>query len=75
MLADIQYSLRLYHLRFFVYFVRQKLGVDITLLDEDPDPIPITHDALFDGFYAWVQATPWITNSYRDWGEDYLNWF
>lgn len=55
--------------------VRQKLGIDITLLDEDPDPSTSPHDALFDGFYAWVQATPWITNNCADWGENYLNWF
>jgi hypothetical protein len=55
--------------------VRQKLDLDITLLDEDPDPGVPAHDALFDGFNYWVQATPWRPDSYSDWGEDYLNWF
>jgi len=55
--------------------VRQKLGLDITLLDEDPDPAAPAHDALFDGFYPWVQATPWKPDNCSDWGENYLNWF
>lgn len=54
--------------------VRQQLGIPITLLDKDPNPSDPTHDAQFDGFYAWVQAStsPWQPG---DWGAGYLNWF
>lgn len=55
--------------------VRQQLGISITLLEEGPNPKMPDHDVQFDGFYAWVQATPWIPNSCADWGENYLKWF
>ncbi|MCX6044964.1 MAG: endo-1,3-alpha-glucanase family glycosylhydrolase [Chloroflexi bacterium] len=54
--------------------VRQQLGITITLIEKDPNPSTVEHDALFDGFYSWVQAsTPeWQIG---DWGERYLRWF
>ncbi|HLF25636.1 MAG TPA: endo-1,3-alpha-glucanase family glycosylhydrolase [Anaerolineae bacterium] len=54
--------------------VRQQLGISFTLLDKDPDPNQLAHDALFDGFYAWVYSPSWPTST-LDWGEDYLKWF
>jgi hypothetical protein len=54
--------------------VRQQLGIPITLIEKDPNPTTAEHDAQFDGFYSWVQAsTPeWQPG---DWGERYLRWF
>lgn len=56
--------------------VREQLNVTVTLLDEDPNPYSPTHDAQFDGFYAWVQPTAgqWLTDC-TEWGEGYLRWF
>jgi hypothetical protein len=56
--------------------VREQLNVAVTLLDEDPNPYSPTHDAQFDGFYAWVQptASQWLTDC-TEWGEGYLKWF
>ncbi len=53
--------------------VRAQLGVTVTLFDKDPNPYSPTHDAQFDGFYAWVY-TQWRTDG-TDWGEGYLTWF
>lgn len=53
--------------------VRRQLGITVTLIDKDPDPLDSAHDALFDGFYAWVQAQ-WETDG-TEWGEEYLTWF
>ena len=54
--------------------VREQLGIPITLIEKDPNPTTVEHDARFDGFYSWVQAsTPeWQAG---DWGERYLRWF
>jgi hypothetical protein len=56
--------------------VREQLNITVTLLDEDPNPYSSTHDAQFDGFYAWVQptASQWLTDC-TEWGEGYLRWF
>jgi hypothetical protein len=56
--------------------VRQQLGISLTLIDEDPNPDQPAHDAHFDGFYAWVQATngQWQADG-SEWGEAYLRWF
>ncbi len=51
--------------------IRNLFGDSITLLDKDPNPDDPDHDALFDGFYAWVQPTHDCSN----WGEEYLGWF
>lgn len=55
--------------------VRQRLGVNVTLLTMGPNTSAPTHDTYFDGFYAWVQATPWIPYHCTDLGLDYLDWF
>ncbi len=55
--------------------VRQQLGITVTLLDKDPNPSTPTHDALFDGFYAWVQPTNAWKPDGTEWGEGYLSWF
>lgn len=57
--------------------VRSGLGTQITLIDKTPNPDDLTHDADFDGFYAWVQPNNWDKWDAhgRDWGEGYLNWF
>jgi hypothetical protein len=55
--------------------VRQQLGITVTLLDKDPDPSTPAHDALFDGFYAWVQPTGAWKPDGTEWGEGYLRWF
>lgn len=34
--------------------VREQLNITVTLFDQDPNPYSPTHDAQFDGFYAWV---------------------
>ena len=47
----------------------------LTLIDKDPDPASATHDALFDGFFAWVQAGACWDPCGRNWGADYLQWF
>jgi hypothetical protein len=52
--------------------VRNQLGITVTLFDKDPDPTDPAHDALFDGFYAWVNPT---TGDGTEWGEGYLTWF
>ncbi len=56
--------------------VRARLGITVTLIDEDPNPGDPEHDAHFDGFYAWVQPShyPWPSDC-SDWGEGYLTWF
>lgn len=55
--------------------VRTQLPMTVTLFDKDPDPSDPTHDASFDGFYAWVQpAGPWQEDG-TEWGEEYLRWF
>jgi hypothetical protein len=56
--------------------VREQLPVTVTLGDKDPDPENPAHDALFDGFYAWVQPTAgqWEEGG-EEWGEEYLRWF
>jgi hypothetical protein len=56
--------------------VRSQLGITVTLLDKDPDPDHLGHDAQFDGFYAWVQPTAgeWLPDC-TEWGEGYLTWF
>ena len=53
----------------------QALG-PVKLLDRDPDPMKPTHDAAFDGFYAWVSpgGGGWDPQG-SDWGEPYLQWF
>jgi hypothetical protein len=53
--------------------VRNELGTQITLIDNDPNPAAQDRDDIFDGFYAWVQAE-WRSNG-KEWGESYLNWF
>lgn len=61
--------------------VRNQLGITVTLFDKDPNPDdPTTHDAHFDGFFAWVQPTnppagPSWTEDGTEWGEGYLKWF
>ncbi len=55
--------------------VRQQLGITITLFDKDPNPSDPTHDAQFDGFYAWVQPTGAWQSDGTEWGEGYLHWF
>ena len=55
--------------------VRQQLGVDVTLLTMGPNTSAPSHDTHFDGFYAWVQATPWIPYHCTDVGLGYLDWF
>ena len=54
--------------------VRQRLDFPVILVDKDPDPTAAAHDALFDGFYSWVQASnaQWQPS---DWGGEYLTWF
>ncbi|MFN8495255.1 MAG: endo-1,3-alpha-glucanase family glycosylhydrolase [Caldilineaceae bacterium] len=54
--------------------VRQRLDFPVVLIDKDPDPTAAAHDARFDGFYSWVQASTsqWLPN---DWGGMYLKWF
>jgi len=56
--------------------VRHQLGITVALFDKDPDPGGSTHDAQFDGFYAWVQPTgsQWLEGG-TEWGEGYLEWF
>lgn len=46
------------------------------LLDLNPNPLDLPHDAAFDGFYAWVQPDrlEWDPLG-QDWGRDYLGWF
>jgi hypothetical protein len=53
----------------------QALG-PVKLLDRDPNPMDPTHDAVFDGFYAWVYpgAVGWDPKG-TAWGEPYLQWF
>jgi|CXWL01.1.fsa_nt_gi hypothetical protein len=48
----------------------------VVLLDRDPNPLDPTHDAAFDGFYAWVWpgAAGWDSKG-AAWGEPYLQWF
>jgi hypothetical protein len=58
--------------------VRDQLGITVTLFDKDPNPDdPTTHDAHFDGFFAWVQPTnpPGWTEDGTGWGKGYLRWF
>ena len=52
-------------------------GTPVTLIDKNPNPLTPEHDALFDGFYAWVQPTKWDnwSSDGKDWGKGYLNWF
>lgn len=57
--------------------VRTGLETQVTLIDKNPNPDTPDYDALFDGFYAWVQSTNsdnWSSDG-KDWGEGYLNWF
>lgn len=53
----------------------QALG-PVVLLNRDPNPLDPTHDAAFDGFYAWVWpgAAGWDPKG-TAWGEPYLQWF
>jgi hypothetical protein len=53
----------------------QALG-PVVLLNRDPNPMDPTHDAAFDGFYAWVWpgAAGWDPQG-TAWGEPYLQWF
>ncbi|MCP4422102.1 MAG: hypothetical protein GY805_36275 [Chloroflexi bacterium] len=53
--------------------VRQQLPGTVTLIDKDPNPTDPSHDASFDGFYAWVQSD-WQADG-TEWGEGYLRWF
>jgi len=55
--------------------VRNQLGITVTLLDKDPNPLDPAHDAQFDGFYAWVQPTSGWQSDGMEWGEGYLRWF
>lgn len=55
--------------------VRTQLGITVTLLDKDPNPFTPAHDALFDGFYAWIQPTVGWAEDGSEWGEGYLEWF
>jgi hypothetical protein len=55
-------------------YVRNHLGIPVILLDKDPNPLDPTHDANFDGFYAWVWTPEWKPNG-TAWGKDYLIWF
>jgi hypothetical protein len=57
--------------------VLQQLGIPITLIDKDPNPATLGRDALFDGFFAWVQPTfppGWLPDG-TEWGAGYLDWF
>ena len=51
----------------------------VTLIDKDPDPgtslVQGTRDALFDGFFGWVQAGACWDSCGTHWGQDYLDWF
>jgi hypothetical protein len=55
-------------------YIRSQLGIPVILLDKDPNPSDPTHDANFDGFYAWVWTPEWKADGTK-WGEDYLIWF
>ncbi len=52
--------------------IRADLSSPVTLLDKDPNPGDATHDAAFDGFFAWVKTNPADPS---DWGQVYLDWF
>ena len=54
--------------------VRAQLGIEVVLLDKDPDPLDATHDAQYDGHFAWVQPTtpPGWQPDGMEWGEGYL---
>lgn len=54
--------------------IRNQIGHDVTLLDQDPDPSDWAHDRHFDGFYAWVKATDGKWGK-SEWGEGYLRKF
>jgi hypothetical protein len=61
-------------------------GHEVNLIDQDPGPCPPmppppcpcnpARDALFDGFFAWVNpgAADWDPYG-LEWGRDYLHWF
>jgi hypothetical protein len=57
--------------------VRAQLGLNVVLLDKDPNPDDPERDAQYDGHYAWVQPTypaGWKPDG-SEWGEGYLQWF
>jgi len=57
--------------------IKAHLGVPVTLLDRDPNPMDeLEYDANFNGFYAWVTPTNglWDPDG-REWGKVYLEWF